>query len=105
MRARPFAATSAVAAPIQALGPIPTWAPPALFAVFGSGVELETRAVLIIQPSPLPMTEVVIVNVALPLGASKPSPQRTVRIELTYVQPGADTNDARDGRVSVTATF
>jgi hypothetical protein len=76
-----------------------------LFAVLGSGVELETWAVLVIQPLPFPMTEVVIVNDAVPLCASDVSSQRTVRVELTYEQPGAETNDTRDGRVSVTTTF
>ncbi len=37
-----------------------------LLAVFGSGVELETWAVFVIQPLPLPVTDVVSVNDAFP---------------------------------------
>jgi hypothetical protein len=37
-----------------------------LFAVIGSGVELETWAVFVIQPLPLPVTDVVSVNDAFP---------------------------------------
>jgi hypothetical protein len=74
-----------------------------LFPVFGSGVELETWAVFVIQPLPLP-TEVVIVNDAAPPCASDASSQRKVRVELAYVQPGAETKDRRDGSTSVTTT-
>jgi hypothetical protein len=105
MSARPFAETSTVAVSIQALGPILTRTPAVLFAVNGSGVELETWAVLVIQPLPLVGAEVVIVNDAIPLCASDASPQRTVRVEPLYVQPGAETNDTRDGSVSVTTAF
>lgn len=104
MSARPFAATSAVVVTIQALGSIRTRALAVLLAELGSGVELETWAVLVIQLLPLPETEVVIVNDPVPLCASDESSQRTVRIELAYVQPGAEMNDTREGSVSVTTT-
>jgi hypothetical protein len=65
--------------------------PAVLFAVFGSGVELETWPVLITQPLPLLGAVVVIVNDAVPLCASEPALQCTVRVEGLYVQPGAET--------------
>jgi hypothetical protein len=67
MSARPFAETSTVAVSIQALGPTLTRALAVLFVVLGSGVELETWAVLVIQPLPVLGAEVVIVNDAVPL--------------------------------------
>jgi glycine/D-amino acid oxidase-like deaminating enzyme len=75
-----------------------------LFAVFGSGVELETWAVFVIQPLPLALIEVVSVNDAAPPCASEARSQRTVRVEPVYVQPGAETKDKRDGSTSVTTT-
>ena len=51
-----------------------------LLTVLGSGVELETWAVLVIQPLPLPVIEVVIVNDAAALCASEATSQRTVRV-------------------------
>jgi hypothetical protein len=42
-----------------------------LFAVFGSGVELETWAVFVTQALPLLGAVVVIVNDAVPLGAQQ----------------------------------
>jgi hypothetical protein len=62
-----------------------------LFAVFGSGVALETWAVLVTQPSPLLGAEVVIENDAVSLCASEATLQCTVRVEGLYAQPGAET--------------
>jgi hypothetical protein len=75
-----------------------------LFVVLGSGVELETWAVFVIQPLPLLLMGVVIVNDAVPLAASDPTSQRTVRVAFVYVHPGAEPKDTREGNVSVTTT-
>jgi hypothetical protein len=51
-----------------------------LSAVFGSGVALDTLAVFVIQPDPLPVTVVVTVNGTLAPAASDGAVQRTVRV-------------------------
>ena len=76
-----------------------------LLVALGSDVALETSAVLMIQPLPLPVTDVVIVNEAVAFAASEASSQRTMRVAIAYVQPGAEENDSRDGSVSVRTTF
>ena len=65
--------------------------------VFGSGVEVVTCAVFVIQPLPFPPTEVVIVKIAVAPEAIEASSQRTMRVALAYVQPGAEVYDRLDG--------
>ena len=72
--------------------------------MLGSDDELVTCAVFVIQPLPFP-TDVVIVNVAVEPEARDASSQRTMRVALAYVQPGAEVNERRVGSVSVTTTL
>ena len=81
-----------------------TFALATLFAVFESGVELETCALFVVHPLPLVGAPVVMVNEAVALGAMTPTTQRTVRFDARYVQLGADTYGVRDGSVSTTTT-
>ena len=60
---------------------------------------------LTIQPLPLPVTDVVIVNEAVAFAESEASSQRTMRVAVAYVQPGAEAYNRRDGSVSVRTTF
>ena len=76
-----------------------------LLVVLGSGVEVVTWAVFVIQPLPLPPTDVVIVKLAVEPEAREASAQRTVRVALLYVHPGAEVYDRRVGSVSVTTTL
>jgi hypothetical protein len=63
------------------MAPYLTRAVALLLVVFGSGVELVTCAVFVIQPLPLP-TDVVMVKVAVEPEARDASSQRTMRVAL-----------------------
>jgi hypothetical protein len=76
-----------------------------LLVVLVSGVELVTCAVFVIEPLPPFPIDVVIVKGAVEPEAREASSQRTVRVALSYVHPGAEVYDRRVGSVSVTTTL